>query len=789
MNYYKLLLSLLLLVLVLPTHLYAQKKVTLSGYMRDERSSEAMIAATVYVKELGIGTHTNPYGFYSISMPAGSYTVTFSYIGFTTHAKLLNMATSREYNVEMKPENVLEEVEITSERQDKNINSTQMGTIQLSAQKAKKLPVIFGESDILKVLQLMPGVQSAGEGNSGFYVRGGGPDQNLILLDDAVVYNTGHLFGFFSVFNTDALNNVTLIKGGMPAKYGGRLSSVVDVSMKEGNMKEYHAEGGIGLIASRLTIEGPIKKEKGSFMLSGRRTYIDALIKPFAKKGSTLASSGYFFYDANLKANYKITDKDRVYMSGYFGRDKFKFGSSSGNFNADIPWGNSTATIRWNHLFNNRLFLNTTAVYNDYKFSFGAKQGEFDFKLSSGVRDYNAKVDLDYFSAFNHNFKTGLAYTYHKFIPNQISGSSGEVELTPNNALIKYAHEGGAYIMDEFDLFKWLKVNAGVRYSWFGQTGPYVTYTKDLNGKPTDSTVYQRGELAQTYGGLEPRLNMRFEVSEKSSIKASVTKTYQYIHLISNNGSTLPTDLWVPSTLIVRPQESWQYSLGYFRNFFDNALETSVEVYYKDLKNQVEYRSGYVPNTIQDPELDFVFGNGFAYGAEFFVNKTKGKFTGWIGYTLAWTYRKFPDLNNGNRYPAKYDRRHDLSIVGTYEASPKWTFSTVFVYGSGNAITLPTNYYFISQNIVPEYSNLNAYRLFAYHRLDLSAVLTPQKQKRKNKRWESSWAFSVYNIYSRQNPYFLYVDTKGDLEQGVDATVNQVSIFPILPSITYNFKF
>ncbi|MCB0697079.1 MAG: TonB-dependent receptor, partial [Chitinophagaceae bacterium] len=404
MKYDRLLFTLVFLLMLSPVSLFAQKKLTLSGYMRDARSSEALISATVFVKELGIGTSTNEYGFYSISMPAGSYTIVFSYIGFGTRTETMNLVESKVYNVELKNENTLDEVEITSERQDKNINGTQMGTISLSAQKVKKLPVIFGESDILKVLQLMPGVQSAGEGNSGFYVRGGGPDQNLILLDDAVVYNTGHLFGFFSVFNTDALNNVTLIKGGMPAKYGGRLSSVVDVSMKEGNMKEYHAEGGIGLIASRLTVEGPIKKEKGSFMLSGRRTYVDALIRPFVKKGSAFSKSGYFFYDANLKANYKMTDKDRVYMSGYFGRDKFKFGSGSGNFNADIPWGNSTATIRWNHLFSNRLFLNTTAVYNDYQFSFGANQGDFDVKIGSGVRDYNAKVDLDYFSAFNHNF-------------------------------------------------------------------------------------------------------------------------------------------------------------------------------------------------------------------------------------------------------------------------------------------------------------------------------------------------------------------------------------------------
>ncbi len=786
-NYFFQLLLLSSIILLLPIQSHAQKKVTLSGYLRDSGSSEALIAATIYVKELGIGTQSNNYGFYSISVPAGSYNVIYSYIGYNTQTKQVNITDDIVMDIGLEAENVLKEVEITSERRDKNVSGTQMGTISISAQKIKQLPVIFGETDILKTLQLMPGVQSAGEGNAGFYVRGGGPDQNLILLDDAVVYNTGHLFGFFSVFNTDALNNVTLIKGGMPANYGGRLSSVVDVSMKEGNMKEFHAEGGIGLIASRLTLEGPIKKEKGSFMLSGRRTYIDVLIKPFAS--GTLANSGYFFYDANLKANYKITDKDRIYLSGYFGRDQFRFGNESGTFNADIPWGNSTATLRWNHLFNNKLFLNTTAVYNDYQFSFGAKQGDVEFKLSSGVRDWNGKIDLDYYSTFNHKFKTGIAYTYHKFIPNQVSGTAGEVELEPNNALIKYAHEGGAYILDEFEPTKWLKINAGIRYSWFAQSGPYSVYETDLNGKRTDSTTYTKGETVKTYGGWEPRLNLRFELNSSSSIKASAAKAYQYIHLVSNNGSTLPTDLWVPSTLIVQPQQAWQYSIGYFKNFLDDALETSVEVYYKDMQNQVEYRQGYVPNTIQDPELDFVFGTGESYGVEFFINKTKGKFTGWIGYTLSWTYRTFPDLNKGNPYPAKYDRRHDLSIVASYEMNKKWTVSAIFVYGSGNAITLPTNYYFIDQTIVPEYSELNAYRLFPYHRLDLSAVLTPQKQIRKNKRWRSSWAFSVYNVYSRQNPYFLYVDTRGNVTQGIEASVKQVSIFPILPSITYNFKF
>jgi hypothetical protein len=774
-----------LFLVIFPVSLLAQKKVTLSGYVRDAASSEALINATVYVKELGVGTQTNNYGFYSVSMPAGVYTVIFSYIGYGTRTETFSLVDSKTFNADLENKAILKEVEVTT-RRDENVKTTEMGTVTLSADQIKNLPVIFGETDILKALQLLPGVQSAGEGNSGFYVRGGGPDQNLILLDDAVVYNTGHLFGFFSVFNTDAIKNVTLIKGGMPANYGGRLSSVVDVSMKEGNMKEYHAEGGIGLIASRLTLEGPIKKDKGSFMLSGRRTYIDVLIRPFAK--DALKNSGYYFYDANLKANYKITEKDRIYASGYFGRDKFKFASSGGGFSANIPWGNSTATVRWNHLFSDRLFLNTTAVYNDYNFAFSAGQGDFDFKLSSGVRDYNGKMDLDYYTSFNHQIKAGIAYTYHKFIPNQVSGHSGETELKPNNALIKYAHEGGAYILDDFSLFKWLRVNAGIRYSWFGQVGPYTNYQYDFNGKKTDSTIYSSGQLAKSYGGPEPRLNLRFELNETSSIKASVSKAYQYIHLVSNNGSTLPTDLWVPSTLLVQPQQSWQYSLGYFRNFMDNKLETSVEVYYKDMQHQIEYKEGYIPSTIRDPELDFVFGKGQAYGAEFFVNKTKGKFTGWIGYTLSWTYRTFKDLNNGESYPNKYDRRHDISLTASYEFNKKWLLSSVFIYGSGNAITLPTNYYIIDNNIVPEYSKVNAYRLFAYHRLDLSVIYKPKANK-PNRRWQSSWAFSVYNVYDRHNPYFLYVDTQGDLSKGVQAKVKEVYIFPVLPSITYNFKF
>lgn len=774
---------LLLLTFVLPASVLAQKA-SLSGYMRDAETGESLISGTIYIKEADQGAQTNTYGFYSVSVPPGSYTVIYSYVGYTPITQKIELNTNQTFNAELHSSTLMKTVEVTAGRKDENVRNSEMGTITLSIARIKQLPVLFGEVDILKTLQLLPGVQSAGEGSSGFYVRGGGPDQNLVLLDDAVVYNTGHLFGFFSVFNGDAIKDVTLIKGGAPANYGGRLSSVVDVSMKDGNMKEYHAEGGIGLIASRLTLEGPIDKNKGSFMISGRRTYIDVIAKPFTKR---LKNTGYYFYDLNLKANYILGKHDRVYLSGYMGIDKFKFQNERGTFKADIPWGNRTGTLRWNHQFNDKLFVNTTLVYNDYNFASNFNQNTFAVKLASGIKDYNAKSDFDYYTSFNHHFKAGFAYTHHTFIPNQISGQVDTVKLEPSNAFVKYAHEAGAYILDDFEPTKWWKINLGLRYTWFGQIGPYTGFTLDDNGTATDSVKYKKGELAKVYDGLEPRFNMRFELNDISSIKTSISKTYQYIHLISNNGSTLPTDVWVPSTYLVKPQMAWQYSAGYFHNFLDNKIETSVEVYYKDMRNQVQYKDGYTPNVISDPELSYVFGKGQAYGAEFFINKTQGKFTGWIGYTLAWTYQKFEKLNNGNEFPAKYDRRHDISVVGSYTFNKKWTISTVFVYGSGNTITLPTAYYFIEGKPVELFSKLNGYRLPAYHRMDISATYTPQHTKKR--RWEGSWNFSVYNVYDHHNPYFLYVDVTGTVATGIKATVYQVSILPILPSITYNFKF
>jgi len=619
-------------------------------------------------------------------------------------------------------------------------------------------------------------------------VRGGGPDQNLIILDDAVVYNTGHLFGFFSIFNSDAIKNVSLIKGGMPAQYGGRLSSVVDINMKEGNVNKMQVDAGIGLIASRFSLQGPIKKDKASFIISARRTYVDALIKPFMSKTSKSYGSGYYFYDLNAKMNYIISDKDRIYLSGYFGKDVFDYRNSERAFSTNVPWGNSTATFRWNHIFNRKLFANTTLVYNDYKFAFTAKQNDFSIKLSSGIRDLNAKVDFDYYPAPSHKIKFGALYTYHTFFPNILTAEQGGTPFDPNNVNRKFANEFAGYIQDDWDVSNKIKINYGIRYSTFQQLGKYTRYSTDANGNKLDSTIYKPGQLVQTYGGFEPRATLRYAIDDATSLKAAITRNLQYIHLVSNAGSTLPTDLWVPSTAIVKPQISWQYAVGLFKNFSNNMYETSVELYYKDMQNQIEYKEGYTPS-LKDPEEDFTFGRGWSYGSEFFVNKVKGRFTGWVGYTLSWTWRKFPFLNNGEKYVGKFDRRHDLSVVGTYEVNKKWKLSSVFVFVTGNAVTVPERFYFINGVLTQENSRINAYRLQPYHRLDFSATLTPNHHGKK-KKYTDYWVFSVYNVYSRLNPYFIYFDQNGSAQNGdltVDAT--QVSLFPIIPSVTWNVHF
>lgn len=782
-------LSFLFVLLLCSFASVAQKKYTISGYIKDTLNGETLIGATVTVKGQSKGISSNQYGFFSITLTGGEYTLVCSYIGYREKVIDIKLDNDRQLNFLILPKAYLfQEVVVSSKKRDANVKNAQMGKFTLPMEQIKSIPAFLGEVDLMKTIQFLPGVRNAGEGSAGIYVRGGGPDQNLILLDDAPVYNTGHLFGFFSIFNADAIKNVSLIKGGMPAQYGGRLSSVLDVSMKEGNNQKLQVDAGLGVIASRLSIQGPIKKNKSSFIISGRRTYIDVITKPFIKKTSQFHGSGYFFYDLNAKVNYIFSEKDRLYLSGYFGRDVFDFENSKQSLKINIPWGNATGTLRWNHVYNQKLFGNTTLVYNDYNFIFNAAQNNFELKLASGIRDISLKQDFDLYPYTGHKLKFGGIYTYHKFTPSVVSGKQDSTVFKPNNAQIKYGHEAAVYLQDDWEVNEKLKINAGIRYSWFQQTGPYKIYTTDDNGNRTDSTVFGKGKGVKSYAGLEPRLTMRYALNDETSLKASVTRNLQYIHLVSNAGTTLPTDIWVPSTYKVQPQISWLYAAGLFRNFKDNMYETSVELYYKQMQNQIEYKEGYTPTSIDDTENSFTFGKGWSYGAEFFVNKTKGRLTGWVGYTLSWTWRKFPALNDGNKYPAKYDRRNDMSIVAIYELNKKWRLSASFVFGTGNAATLPERFYIVDGILTQEYSKINEYRLPSYHRLDLAAILTPKKNIKR--KWKSEWVFSVYNAYSRKNPYFIYFDQTGSPFNGtLQIQAKQVSLFPIIPAITWNIRF
>ena len=770
--------------------LKAQEKFTISGYIKDAETGEDLMAANVFIVELEKGVSTNTYGFFSLTLPAGTYTIKFSFIGYNDSIQKVVLNSDQRINLKLKPTAVkLDEFEITAERVDENTTSTDMGKVGFDVDKIKTLPAFMGEVDIMKTIQLMPGVQAAGEGNSGFYVRGGGPDQNLILLDEAVVYNASHLFGFFSVFNADAVKNVELYKGTMPANFGGRLASVIDVGLKEGNNKEYEFDGGIGLIASRFTVQGPIKKDTSSFIISARRTYIDALMKPFIKPTANAYGSGYYFYDLNTKINYRFSDKDRLFLSGYFGRDVFNYANKNVGFNVRIPWGNATATARWNHLFNDKLFMNVSAIFSKYNFEFAATQEEFEFALASGITDWNLKTDFFYLPNYRHSIKFGANYVFHTFVPSSVTAKQGDVVFDTGEIVKLYAHDAALFFNDDFDLNEDIRISVGLRYSMFNQVGPFTRYVKDPTlGTNTDTIVYAPGKSVAFYHGPEPRASIRYTLNKTSSLKAAYTRNLQYIHLASLSAVSLPTDVWVPSTDRVKPQIGNQYSVGYFKNFAKNQYETSVEVYYKTMQNQVEYREGAQPDDdVKDnQDNNFVFGKGWSYGAEFFLKKRTGKFNGWIGYTLAWTKRQFDDLNNGEWFYAKFDRRHDVSVALVYELNKRWTFGAVFIYASGNAITLPQSWYLIQDQVVFDFADRNSIRMPAYHRFDISATL----KGKETKKFKSSWNFSVYNTYSRFNPYFIYIDQEGNPYDGsLTIKAKKVALFPILPSITWNFSF
>ncbi len=802
--------SRLLLILILSgfcSFVFSQEKHTISGYVKDAETGEALIGATVFLKEENKGAATNVYGFYSFTVESGSYQVKISFVGYKDFISVVDLKDDVRLNIELSLEiDLLEEVVIKAQASDQNTTGTEMGQIDLSMEKIKTLPAFMGEVDVLKTIQFLPGVSSGGEGNTGFYVRGGGPDQNLILLDEATVYNASHLFGFFSVFNADAIKNVKLIKGGMPSNYGGRLASVLDITMNDGNYKSYHAQGGIGLIASRLTVEGPIKKDTSSFILSGRRTYIDILTEPFIPDTSSLKGSGYYFYDLTAKLNWRISDKDRLFLSGYFGRDVFTFKNQDLGLEFNVPWGNSTASLRWNHLFNDKLFVNTTAVFTDYNFAFEGKQSQFNFRLGSGIRDGNLKQDFTYYHNSLHNIKFGWNNTFHRFIPSSVSASSDDVDFNTGETVKIYGNESAIYVLDEFDLTEDFKVNIGFRLSMYQHLGPFTRYYKNPTSGVTDSTrVFSDFESIKTYFGPEPRFSARYLFKDNSSFKIGFAHNYQYIHLASISAISLPTDLWFPSTEIVKPQIGTQYSGGYFRNFFDNKFEGSIELYYKDLKNLIEYKENAFPedNVNNNVDNQLTFGRGYSYGAEFFFKKRMGDFNGWVGYTWSRTMRQFDEVDNGEWFPAKYDRRNDLSVVLQYDITDRINIGAVFVYATGNSITLPERrWYSIFENrLITVWSKRNGYKLDPYHRMDFSMTIKGKDYKlrvdpetgessKMKKKLVSSWNISVYNLYNRANPYFIFFDYSGDPVAGnLDLSAYQVSLFPILPSVTWNFKF
>ncbi|WP_278353602.1 TonB-dependent receptor [Chryseobacterium gleum] len=754
----------------------AQKTYSVSGTVKDKKNGELLIGVSVKVSEdPAINVVANEYGFYSLSLPEGNYTLIISNPGYKDFEQQIKVDQNIKLDLPLIPQETetktIDEVVITAIKKDKNLTSAQMGAETLNIKNIEKLPVLFGEKDVMKTIQLLPGIKSNGEGSSGFSVRGGATDQNLILLDEAPVYNASHLLGFFSTFNSDALKDASIIKGNSPAQYGGRLSSVLDVKMKDGNNKDYNVNGGIGLISSRLSVEGPIQKEKSSFIVSGRRTYADL----FLKTSKDYKDNKLYFYDLNLKANYQINENNRIYLSGYFGRDVLGLGDT---FNTD--WGNTTATLRWNSIISSKLFSNTSFIYSNYDYKISLKNDDTVFDLNSKIRDWNLKQDFTWFAGNKHSVKFGLQSIYHTLTPSSASGTT--VSSFARNP--RYSWENAVYINDDYKATEKLTINYGARLSMFSVLGG-DTFNTYENGILTDSKFLEKGKFGKTYVNLEPRISANYRINEVSSVKGGYSRNTQNLHLLSNSNSGNPTDQWIGSSYTVKPEIADQISLGYSRNFNNNNYELNAEVYYKDMKNQIDFKNGAQIgfDTGADVESELLFGKGRAYGLELIAKKKSGKLTGWISYTLSKTERKINGINNNEWYNARMDKTHDLSIVATYQLNPKWSFSGLFVYSTGNAVTFPTGKYELNGQTIFQYSNRNADRMPAYHRMDLSATYEPSS----NKRFRGSWTFGIYNLYGRENAYTINFEDNPDRPGTTRAM--QTSLFRWVPNITYNFKF
>jgi hypothetical protein len=756
----------------------AQKRFTLSGTVRDAATGETLIGASVKIESNNgkLGTATNSYGFYALTGASGTYTLTVSYISYQSVTQTVNLNKNTSLNLSLQAGTELKEVVVRAgERKDENVRSPQMGVEKLDIKLLDNLPVLFGEKDVLKTIQLLPGVKSGGEGNTGFFVRGGAADQNLILLDEATVYNSSHLLGFFSTFNADAIKAVDLYKGGMPAQYGGRLSSVLDVKMDDGNNKTFAMEGGLGLIASRLKVEGPLVEDKSSFMISARRTYIDFLLKAAPDTG--IRGNTLNFYDLNAKVNYKFNDKNTIYFSGYFGQDNIGIKDLFDN-----AWGNSTATLRFNHVFSSRLFSNTSLIYNKYNYSIKLVDDVNNFEATSLIRDYNLKQDFQYFNN-KHTLRFGVQATHHRIAPSDIT-TSGTSSFNPVSVENRYGLETSGYLSDEYTVTPRLNLLYGMRVSLFSLLGPGTFNTYNANGDVASAATYGSGKVVKNYFNLEPRFSASYSINDENSIKASYNRNTQNIHILSNSGSSSPTDQYVMSSNNIRPEIADQVALGYFKNIRDNAYEFSGEVYYKTMQNQIEYKNAARLIANANVESQLLFGSGRAYGLELYAKKRAGKLSGWISYTLSRTERKFDALNNGNYFAARQDRTHDVALVGIYKAGKRWTFSGNYIYSTGNAVTYPAGKYQVGGITTFFYTERNANRLPYTSRLDLSATL---EGKDNGKRFRSSWSFGLYNALNRKNPYSINFRDVANDPARTEAV--QTSLFGVIPSVTWNFKF
>lgn len=747
---------------------FAQKQ-ELSGVVKDSETGEKLPGATVFIDSLSKGTLSDIKGRYSITLPMGSHRILFSYIGYSADTQIVRLKKNTILNVQLKSESrTLEEVLVQSEPLKEKLQSSQMSVTTITAKEAKLLPAIFGEVDIFKTFQLKPGVKSGGEGASGLYVRGGGVDQNLILVDNAVVYNPYHLFGFFSIFNSDAIKDAELYKGGFPAQFGGRLSSVIDIKTREGNTEQFSGSGGIGIISSRLTLETPVNQHS-SLIVSARRTYFDVFTRLVNRQNKNDPDydpiPDYYFYDLNGKYAYDLGDRDKLSISGYYGNDVFKFNDDDFNFN--FNWGNSMIQTQWQHFFNTDLVAKTSLVYTKYDYQIRNFFDDFEFKIGSQVNDLTGLIDFNYYPDDRNSIKFGLSATRHKFIVGRIKGGDSEGETSFDAGNDYKGTEWGAYISDDFKLSKAITLNGGLRLSGF-----------------INQTNY--------FYGLEPRISGKFSLNEMVALKASYARMFQYIHLVSSSSATLPTDIWYPSNELVKPQISDQIAAGVSFLSRNKKILITNEAYYKWMDRQIDFKEGaglFLTSNLDD---NFVFGKGYSYGNEVYIEKKQGKTTGWIGYTLSWTWRDFEDINNGKRFFARYDRRHDVSLVVMHQLNKRFSLSGTWVYGTGNAVTLPSGRFVLQEvenigpKVIPIVENRNGYRMKPYHRMDLSVVYKIYP------RWgESDLTFSVYNVYNRYNPYFLYIDEEKADEGGVVTSYQgkQVSLFPIIPTLTYNFKF